>query len=218
MRSVIAFDMDGVLVDSRSSINQSLNVTLSHFGFPEVDPDGSSLIGLPLREMMKAATNNQMTDEQIKSATPIYRQVNDELGSKTTIVYPEMQLVLSKLALNYDLIVVTSKLQQSARELLSSLAIDKHFVGIFGPESDGSTEDKSQTLIRAENVLQASTAQQMKIIALVGDRASDIKAARCANIQSIGVKWGYGSDNELTTADFLADNPKQLLEYFLQQQ
>lgn len=214
MRSVIAFDMDGVLVDSRSSIIQSLNATLVRWGFPEVNSDQSSLIGLPLREMIRTASKDRMVEEQVNIAVSIYRQLNDELGPKTTTIFPDMSLVLSKLALKYDLIVVTSKLQSSACKLLRSLNLNKFFVEIFGPETDDSIEKKSETLGRAEKFCQERTAHYSKIIALVGDRASDISAARLAGISAVAAKWGYGSQHELETADFVADSPKELLEFF----
>ena len=49
---------------------------------------------------------------------------------------------------------------------------------------------------------------------LVGDAASDIRAARDASVKSIGVSWGHQSLEKLTDAkpDYLVHSPRELLE------
>jgi phosphoglycolate phosphatase len=48
---------------------------------------------------------------------------------------------------------------------------------------------------------------------MIGDRKHDAEAGQANNIATVGVLWGYGSTDELTTAgvDHLAETPAALL-------
>jgi phosphoglycolate phosphatase len=48
---------------------------------------------------------------------------------------------------------------------------------------------------------------------MVGDRHSDVAAAQACGVVSVGVRWGYGTREELeaTGADHLVGTPAELL-------
>lgn len=212
---IIAFDMDGVLVDSKLSIIKSLNVAMSEFGFQPVKNSRHDLIGMTVREMLLSATNHQMTSEQLTTAITRYRATNDRLGPLHSVVYQDVKEVLQKLSECFDLIVVTSKLQRSAIELLRGLKLDHYFIGIFGPEVDGISETKDMILSRATAKLNQEWNHEPKIRALVGDRDTDIKAAKKFGVQSVSALWGYGSASELRDSDIRVNEPNQLISVFL---
>ncbi len=215
-REIIAFDMDGVLVDSKKSIIKSLNVAITEIGFQPVRNSRKDLIGMAIREMLLAATDNQLRPEQLYPAIARYRAVNNKVGPQYTTPYKGIPVVLRKLIEQFDLIVITSKLQSSANELLNKLKIDQHFVGIFGPEFDGISESKVSTLTRAVALLSQESNKKVTIRALVGDRATDIKAAKQFGIQSVGALWGYGTESELEESDVRVREPHQLITAFNQ--
>ena len=206
--------MDGVLVDSKKSIIKSLNVALLELGFRPVKNSRQDLIGMAIREMLLAATNNQIRPEQLKPAIASYRAANNKLGPQHTTPYKGILVVLQKLTERFDLIVITSKLQSSATELLQGLKIDQHFIGIFGPEIDGISESKEATLSRAVLLLSRETGKKVTIRALVGDRASDVIAAKKFGVQSVAALWGYGTKSELGASDAKARKPHQLITLF----
>ena len=206
--------MDGVLVDSKKSIIKSLNVALREFGFRPVKNSQRDLIGLAIREMLLTATNNQIRPEQIKPAIETYRAANNKLGPQYSAPYKGIPVVLQKLIEHFDLIVVTSKLQSSATELLHGLKIDHNFIGIFGPEFDGISESKESTLKRAFSILNQRSSKRITIRALVGDRATDITAAKKFGIASVAALWGYGAESELEESDAKVRKPPQLIEVF----
>lgn len=206
--------MDGVLVDSKKSIIKSLNVALREFGFRPVKNSQRDLIGLAIREMLVTATNNQIRPEQIKPAIETYRAANNKLGPKYSAPYKGIPVVLQKLIEHFDLIVVTSKLQSSATELLHELKIDHNFIGIFGPEIDGISESKESTLKRASSLLNQRSTNKIKIRALVGDRATDITAAKKFGIEGVAALWGYGAESELKESEVKVRKPPQLIEVF----
>ena len=214
-REIIAFDMDGVLVDSKISIIKSLNIALLEFGFRPVKNSRHDLIGMTISEMLLHATNHQMKADQLAAAIIRYRAANDRLGLLHTRPYKDIKEVLQKLSEHFDLIVVTSKLQRSANELLRGLKLDHYFVGIFGPEVDGISETKDLTILRATAKLKKESGHKPKIRALVGDRNTDITAAIEFGIQSVSALWGYGAASELKDSDIRVNEPNQLISVFL---
>ena len=211
---IIAFDMDGVLVDSKFSIINSLNQVLAELGFTVLDHLRVDLIGLSIVEMLNKATDNAIDQTQMPGAIAHYRLQNDILGPMQTLPYPDIPHVLERLAKSYGLIVVTSKLQRSAKQLLKQLNLDQYFLDIFGLEVDGAKESKDVTLIRAQSKIDSLMNGSSDFLALVGDKESDIQAAHIHGIHSVGALWGYGADGELDDADFLAHQPLNLLEIF----
>ena len=211
---IIAFDMDGVLVDSKFSIINSLNQVLADLGFTVLDHSRVDLIGLSIVEMLNKATDNAIDQTQMPGAIANYRLQNDILGPMQTLPYPDIPHVLERLAKSYGLIVVTSKLQRSAKQLLKQLNLDQYFLDIFGLEVDGVKESKDVTLIRAQAKIDSLMNGSSDFLALVGDKESDIRAAHIYGIHSVGALWGYGATGELAEADLTADQPLNLLQVF----
>jgi phosphoglycolate phosphatase len=211
---IIAFDMDGVLVDSKFSIINSLNHVLADLDFTVLDHSRVDLIGLSIAEMLNKATDNAIDQTQMPAAIASYRLQNDILGPMQTLPYPDIPHVLERLAKSYGLIVVTSKLQRSAKQLLKQLNLDQYFLDIFGLEVDGVKESKDVTLIRAQARIDSLMNGSSDFLALVGDKESDIQAAQIYGIHSVGALWGYGAKGELADADFTADQPLKLLQLF----
>ncbi|HWE19786.1 MAG TPA: HAD hydrolase-like protein [Hyphomicrobiaceae bacterium] len=45
---------------------------------------------------------------------------------------------------------------------------------------------------------------------MIGDRDLDVTAAARNGVRAVGVKWGYGSVQELAGASALCDSPREL--------
>ena len=63
---VLAFDMDGVLIDSRESIIFSLNSVLVPLGYSIVDVLRSDLIGLPIVPMLNLLTDTPILEVNLQ--------------------------------------------------------------------------------------------------------------------------------------------------------
>ncbi len=47
---------------------------------------------------------------------------------------------------------------------------------------------------------------------MIGDRDTDFRAASAVGMPSIGVRWGYGTDDELAMATHVVETPLELPE------
>ncbi len=96
----------------------------------------------------------------------------------------------------YISFVATSKPPVYADRIVKHFGLDPLFAGIYGSELGGRFEDKTDLLAF---LLEKERLTAGKAI-MVGDRAADRIAARNNGLRSIGVLWGYGSEEELTDA------------------
>jgi phosphoglycolate phosphatase len=128
------------------------------------------------------------------------------------IVYDGVPDALANLqAAGHRLIVATSKPHHYARPILQHFGLASHFHAIHGPELDGTNDHKADLIahiLRHEGV-HPDTAL------MVGDRELDVVAATRNRIPTVGVKWGYGSTEELTGAAVLCDSPRELAQLVL---
>lgn len=212
---VIAFDMDGVLVDSKSAIETSLELAFASAGIHSTEEARTTLVGQGIREIVSSRLGNGRTDDDIDKIVSQYRKVNNQIGPGLTSVYPGIPDSLQILCKHYSLVVVTSKLELSAKYLLDHLGLSKYFQGVYGQKSDLRQTRKSETISGLRRELESMETAMFEIVALVGDRDLDFEAAAETGIQSVGVRWGYGDSEELAKAQFVAESPSDLVRFFI---
>jgi len=205
----VLFDLDGTLTDSRAGITACLRHALTRLGRPCPHDDAlAAYIGPPLRGTFAALLGTR-DPALIETALAHYRARYDDVGLFENRVYdgvPEMLASTARLA--GALFVATAKPRHAAARIVAHFDLARHFVSVHGAELDGRFDAKSDLLahLLATGVIRAETS------VMVGDRASDITAARTHGIRSIGALWGYGGADELAEAgsDLLCERPQAL--------
>lgn len=205
----VLFDLDGTLTDSRAGITASLRHALERVGRACPDDDAlATYVGPPLRGTLSTLLDTKDA-ALIDEAVAHYRARYDDVGLFENRVYdgvPEMLEAAARLA--PAMFVATAKLKHAAVRILDHFDLAQHFAGVYGAEPGGRFDAKVDLLAHLvdSRVIQAGTA------VMVGDRASDILAARINGIRSIGASWGYGDPGELDAAgaDLLCESPLAL--------
>lgn len=205
----LLFDLDGTLTDSRAGITASLRHALGKVGRACPDDDAlATYVGPPLRGTLSTLLDTKDT-ALIEEAVAHYRARYDDVGLFENRVYhgvPEMLEATARLA--PAMFVATAKLKHAAVRILDHFDLARHFAGVYGAEPGGRFDAKVDLLAHLvdSRVIQAGSA------VMVGDRASDILAARINSIRSIGASWGYGDPGELAAAgaDLLCESPLAL--------
>ena len=95
-----------------------------------------------------------------------------------------------------DLTIVTSKPEYMADKVVKHSGLDEHFMRIVGPDMEMTSPDKADLIRRAILV----TGADPSCAVMVGDRHYDIDGAVRAGVDSIGVLYGYGTEDELRKA------------------
>jgi len=207
--SVLLFDLDGTLTDPRPGIVRCMKYALSTLGAP-CPPDAAlaAFIGPPLRGTF--ATLLATSDRQrIEQAMALYREQYGDTGLYENHLCDGIGEMLEHARVTASaLFVATSKMRDYAARIVTHIALERYFTGVYGSEPGGRFDDKVELLAHLLATEKAPAAATV----MIGDRAVDIVAAKANGLRSIGVLWGYGSQAELVEAgaDRLCRAPSDL--------
>lgn len=195
--NVILFDLDGTLTDPKIGITKSVQYALVKFGIEEPDLDKLiPFIGPPLVESFQEFYS--LNEEQAQAAVRYYREYFAKTGMYENAVYPGIIELLAELkSAGKELIVATSKPTVFSEQIIEHFGLTQFFKAIVGSNLDGSRIHKDEVIAFA---LQDLTGTIYDSVIMVGDRKHDIIGAQKNGIASIGVTYGYGTQEELTQA------------------
>jgi phosphoglycolate phosphatase len=201
----VLFDLDGVLVDSRTPFARSVNSALAAHGLPpRPEHELHQYLGPPLHRTFQALVADRAL---VQPCVDLYRARYRKLAASETTIFPGIRELLETISERLPLVVATSKPRALAEPLLDALGLRRFFVAVIGPELDSENEQKTVTIGRALQELPPGAQPVM-----VGDRKHDIRAAHDHDLRVIGVLWGIGTVEELRTAgaDALVQTPADL--------
>lgn len=208
----LLFDLDGTLTDPASGITRCIQHALLKLG--RRPPPAEHLlryIGPPLRGTfveLLATEESAMIDAAIAH----YRERFAEVGMYENEVYRDVPSGLMQLRdAGHRLWVVTSKPQVYALRIVEHFGLTSLFQGVCGSELSGENVEKTELIthvLTCERLDPSSTW-------MIGDRAQDITGGRASGTGTIGVLWGYGSEEELAKAkpDVVVDSMATLSAY-----
>ena len=184
----ILFDLDGTLTQSEEGIWNCAKHAVKEMGFPE--PDAATLrkfIGPPLTYSFR--TYLGMTAEQAEEAQKYYRARYTTVGMYENRVYPGIRYALRCLQkAGCRMGVVTGKPEKPTNRILEHFALAPFFDTVIC-----ATDDKADK----EQMIRAALPEGSGEAWMVGDRKFDMEGGRKAGIHTLGVTYGYGSEEEL---------------------
>jgi len=197
---VIVFDLDGTISDPLPGFARSINHALRLQGLAEREPaELARFIGPPLDETMIALSGNADLGVRTRLIAD-YRQRYGELGFAENTLYPGIPEALRALReAGATLGLCTSKRIDFADRILRLFGLRELFAFASGGDIGVHKWQQLQAL-REAGTIDASSV-------MVGDRAVDLGAAHRNGLQACGVRWGFGSLEELR-----AQSPRHLLE------
>lgn len=161
-------------------------------------------IGPPLRQTLAIILGD---DGDPEAAVTAYRAHYGAGGLFDATVYDGVVGALIELrALPARLLLCTAKAEYFARQVLDHFDLSRHFDGIYGPDLGGKLDDKGDLIAHMIAVDGFNPA----LAVMIGDRASDVRAADRHGIPTVGVLWGYGARDELSGAAALCAAPADL--------
>ncbi len=211
----ILFDLDGTLTDSGPGILNCLEYALEDQGIPIPERDQMrALLGPPLVDTFRDVFG--MNDQQIAQAIDKYRERYHDIGLFENSVYEGVPELLAELqTAGMRMATATSKPEYSATRILQHFELDQYFEFIGAAALDGTRDSKS--LVIKHTLDNTNTNPTSHNMIMIGDRRHDVYGAREHGIDTIGVLWGYGDADELTSAGVtdLATNTENLKNLLL---
>ena len=198
MYTHIFFDLDGTLTDPKEGITNSVAYALASFDIRE-DPDRlTPFIGPPLIDSFMEFYHFDGPTAQ--KAVEKYREYFSQKGIFENRAFPGALPLLSQLKEAGETVcLATSKPEVFARQILEHFHMDGYFDEIVGSCLDG-TRTKKGEVIEEVFARLGENCPDKAMCVMVGDRLHDIHGAQENGLDSIGITFGYGSQEELTQA------------------
>jgi phosphoglycolate phosphatase len=212
--SLIVFDLDGTLVDSRKDIADAANLLLESCAATPLSED---TIGRMVGD--GAATLIARAFAAVGQTPPLdaLARFLDLYGRRLlahTRPYPHMPDVLEALSRRTPLAVLTNKPIAATREILSGLGLARHFPAdrVLGGDGPLPRKPEPAGLLR----LAAETGVDPAMTLLVGDSVVDWRTARRAGSRICLARYGFGFEafpaETITPDDLFIDAPTDLLK------
>ena len=212
MERLVIFDLDGTLLNTIADLAAGVNHTLDALGLPQHTIDEYTLmVGNGMRKLvMRALPQNLATDDAFVDSTLAqfleYYAAHIDIYTRP---YPGMVSLINALSTDgYKLAVASNKIQAGAETLISKFFPGIEFAAVMGNSPQYPLKPDAALV---EYIMQKAGTDRAHTI-MVGDSGTDIQTARNAGIPIIAVSWGFRPRHELTSADYIADSAKQLID------
>jgi phosphoglycolate phosphatase-like HAD superfamily hydrolase len=229
MKQLIAFDLDGTLLDTAQDFFLAVNILRDRYGIKKADYDevrsrvSEGAISLATYAMGIDKDTN-VKEELIKDSQLIADKdlelfrlelldIYKECSIKNTSIFKGIDLVLDSLN-NRKMCwgIVTNKPRFFAEEIVEATLSKYKPTFLICPEDTGKRKPSPEGLIlaceKAETLPQNST--------YIGDHSIDIIAGKKAGMRTMAAAYGYvpkGENAKDWQADFLVKSPKEILNF-----
>ena len=200
---MIAFDLDGTLVDSRHDLIDSVNVVRHSLDLePLVFEDSWQNVcrGMP-HLYAKCFPVNTYAPEALRAT---FEQAYAERIYRRTKVYSGVESLLTRLSEIEPLAVVTNKPQRATEMLLKAAGLSDYFQIIVGGDRCEASKPSPIPLEFAYDELNRTGPLMM-----VGDSNGDVRCGKAADAITVWCTWGYWTEI-LEVPDVIADTPEAI--------
>jgi phosphoglycolate phosphatase len=208
--TLLVFDLDGTLVDSKLDLVNAVNATRAHMGL-----DG----GLPAEQVASYVGNGapmlvqralpRCSEEELALALRYFLDYYRAHMLDSTTLYPGVREALDQLhSAEVPLAILTNKPVRFSVRMIEGLGLSAHFFRVYGGNSFA---EKKPHPLGLETLLGESGADRARSI-MVGDSAIDVLTARNAGVRACGVSWGFQPETFLSAPpDFIIDDLRELV-------
>ena len=208
--SLIVFDLDGTLIDSRRDLAESTNEMLATYGAaPLPIDDVARLVGEGAKVLVERALAATGRDPREPDALARFREIYDRRLLVHTRPYPRIPDVVRELAEGNVLAVLTNKPEVPSRRLLEAFDLDRHFRYVTGGDSGAARKPDPAGLEALMRDCGASPGRTW----LVGDSMIDVETGRRAGVRICVALYGFGQlrgELELTGDEVTVNSPSEI--------
>jgi phosphoglycolate phosphatase len=201
-KKLIIFDLDGTLIDSGADLALALNAMLRQLKREEFSEAViHEWIGNGAQTLVKRALSGgllidgNLDKELFNKALDIFLDAYKKNVCVRTTAFSNVKSTLEYLHQNdYLMAIVTNKPFAFVGPILKTLKLDNYFKLILGGDSLKQKKPSPQPLLHVCKTLNVTVENAV----MVGDSKNDILAAKAANMQSIGVTYGYNYGEDIS--------------------
>lgn len=215
MLPTLIFDYDGTIHNTMKIYQPALQKTCSWLvekKYTEIARIGSlsqervaSWLGMNSKEMWNDFLPDLPEEIKEKASAMVGNFMADQVKAHRAIWYSGIREVLDILrAQGWTMVILSNCKTSYARAHWEEFNMGQWFTAFYDCET---YHFAPKTEIISE--IQKSFSGPYLVI---GDRESDLACAKVSKSPFIGCRYGFGEEGELAEADYLADQPQQILE------
>ena len=223
IKQLLIFDFDGTLIDSVPDLADATNAMLATLG-KETYPIETirNWIGNGSRLLVERALvgkidvlQGELTVEEANHAEHLFFEAYKNLSGSKTVAYPDVDSGLKKLkAAGFTLALVTNKPIRFVPKILQFFGWQDLFSEVLGGDSLSTKKPDPAPLLHVCKALNVTPEQAV----MIGDSRNDILAGQNANMDTLGLSYGYNYGQDIRelnpTAAF--DDFSALVDYLLE--
>jgi phosphoglycolate phosphatase len=188
-QTLIAFDLDGTIVDSREDLAESTNEMLESYGAGPLAVDAvTAMVGEGARMLVARALRAAAPTADLSEALARFREIYDRRLLIHTRPYDGIPAVLHAAAARATLAVLTNKPEAPARRLLDAFGLATCFAHVIGGDSGFPRKPDPAGL--ANIIVDARSTPQRTLV--IGDSNVDAETARLAGAAFCAAQYGFG--------------------------
>lgn len=204
---LIMFDMDGTLIDSGTSITNTVNHVRVNLGFEKMEKN----------YILEKVNDPNINAAQFFYGTPDFTEEQKVLFEehynanclKDLELYDGIKKLVDDLSSDFTLAVATNANSIFAKKMLDYVGIGNHFKTILGYDSVVNAKPHPEMVYKILDThnIQKQNAQ------LIGDSHKDIMAANKAGVDSVLVNWGF-SNHDKNAIETIEELEKRIFDKF----
>lgn len=207
--TLLIFDLDGTLIDSKRDLADSVNATRAYAGLAALSLETvGSYVGSGAPVLIQRSFPDASEAERAQLLRYFLDYYREHMLDATTL-YPGVRESLDELhSADVALAVLTNKPVRFSIRLLEGLGIDMHFFRVYGGNS---FEEKKPNPVGINALVEESGARREHTV-MVGDSSVDVLTARNAGTLACGVSWGFQPETFASAPpDFVIDHMSELV-------
>ena len=195
---LVAFDLDGTLVDSALDIARAVDQALLELGERTYGVDHiKGWVGEGLTKLLKRALTGDIDGEPdpalVAKAREVFRGHYLAGLAVHTRLYPGALETLDALEGRYALACITNKSMIYTEPLLQALGVQDRFQAVVGGDTVPALKPDPRPLLYAADKLGLAPSA----CCMVGDSQADILGAKAAGFRAVAVSYGYSQGVDL---------------------
>ncbi|MBU2660225.1 HAD hydrolase-like protein [Bacillus cabrialesii] len=203
MAQSLIFDMDGTLFQTdhilELSLEDAFDFLRSLGKWDTVTPIQKyrEIMGVPLPEVWKILLPNHSNEIREKMDAYFLERLIANINQGKGALYPHVEEIFSYLRDNgYSIFIASNGLIEYLKAIVSFYQLDRWVTETFSIQQIHTLNkgDLVNTILKKYGIQQA---------AVVGDRLSDINAAKDNGLMAIGCHFDFAQEEELAQADFV---------------
>jgi phosphoglycolate phosphatase len=215
---LVAFDLDGTLIDSRQDLTDTVNRLLAERGgVPFAAERVAGMIGSGARVLVERAFDAAGLDRPTRDDHRRFLALYETRLLRHTRPYDRVIELLDVLGrATRRLVVLTNKPLAPSLRILDGLSLSRHFGAVVG--GDGPDGRKPDPAALRRLIAEAGTDAAGTL--LVGDSKVDLDTARNAGVAICLARFGFGfqslGSTPLTESEHVVDHPAEIVDVIAQ--